>query len=108
MMTADTRKFAKTDFYQGLSYLTEGFLAMDAEFLDELLSEDEGPDDATLPKIVPAVELLDTAKPLPKRSKRGAKAKQGVPADGTSDAAGAPAQDGPAPDAPACSAPEVE
>lgn len=108
MMTADTRKFAKTDFYQGLSYLTEGFLAVDEEFLDELLSTDEEPDDVTLPKIVPAIELLDTATPLPKRSKRGAKAKQGAPADGTSDAAGAPAQDEPAPDAPACSAPEVE
>lgn len=108
MMTADTRKFAKTDFYQGLSYLTEGFLAMDAEFLDELLSEDEGPDDATLPKIVPAVELLDTAKPLPKRSKRSTKAKQGAPADGTSDAAGAPAQGEPAPDTPACGTAEVE
>ena len=108
MMTADTRKFAKTDFYQGLSYLTEGFLAMDAEFLDELLSEDEGPDDATLPKIVPAVELLDTAKPLPKRSKRSTKAKQGAPADGTSDAAGAPAQGEPAPDTLACGTAEVE
>lgn len=73
MMTADTRKFAKTDFYQGLSYLTEGFLAMDGEFLDELLSEDDEPDDATLPKIVPAIELLDTAEPLRKHTRKGSK-----------------------------------
>lgn len=83
MMTADTRKFAKTDFYQGLSYLTEGFLAMDGEFLDELLSEDDEPDDATLPKIVPAVELLDTAKPLPKHAGKGSKGQaEKVPSGG--------------------------
>lgn len=92
MMTADTRKFAKTDFYQGLSYLTEGFLAMDGEFLDELLSEDDEPDDATLPKIVPAVELLDTAKPLPKHAGKGPKGQaeeasgDGVPAAGAAGA----------------------
>lgn len=33
MMTADMRRFAKTDFYQGLSYVTEGFLAEDRNFL---------------------------------------------------------------------------
>lgn len=37
LMTVDMRKFAKTDLYQGLSYLTEGFLASDREFLAELL-----------------------------------------------------------------------
>ncbi len=71
MMTEDMRRFSKTDFYQGLSYLTEGFLAVDAAFLDELLSDDEEPDDVTLPKIVPAEELLDTARPLPKHRRAG-------------------------------------
>lgn len=37
LMTADMRKFAKTDLYLGLSYLTEGFLASDLEFLSEVL-----------------------------------------------------------------------
>jgi TorA maturation chaperone TorD len=39
MMTADMRRFAKTDLYQGLSYLTEGFLETDVEFLEDILSE---------------------------------------------------------------------
>ncbi len=33
MFTKDMKAFAKTDFYQGLAYLTEGFLRMDREFL---------------------------------------------------------------------------
>jgi TorA maturation chaperone TorD len=41
MMTADMKRFAKTDLYQGLAYLTEGFLETDVEFLEDVLSEDE-------------------------------------------------------------------
>jgi len=33
MLTKDMKDFAKTDFYQGLAYLTEGFLRMDRAFL---------------------------------------------------------------------------
>lgn len=39
MMTAEMQRFAKTDFYRGLSHLTNGFLEVDGELLDELLSE---------------------------------------------------------------------
>lgn len=31
------RRFSKTDFYRGLSYLLEGFVQTDSEFLDEVL-----------------------------------------------------------------------
>lgn len=43
MMTSDLRKYAQTDFYQGLALLTDGFVELDGEFLDEVLSE-ETPD----------------------------------------------------------------
>ena len=33
MFIKDMKTFAKTDFYQGLAYLSEGFLRMDREFL---------------------------------------------------------------------------
>lgn len=39
MMTAEMKRFAKTEFYQGLAYLTEGFLAIEKELIDELLAE---------------------------------------------------------------------
>lgn len=39
MMTADMKRFAKTDLYRGLAYLTEGFLATDLEFLQEITSD---------------------------------------------------------------------
>lgn len=41
MMTADLKKFAQTDLYQGLAYLTDGFLETDLEFLEDVLSEEE-------------------------------------------------------------------
>lgn len=41
MMTADMHRFAKTDFYRGLANITEGFLQIDNEFLDELFAETE-------------------------------------------------------------------
>ena len=41
MLTADMRHFAKTDFYLALSYLTDGFLAAEQEFLTDVLSDDE-------------------------------------------------------------------
>ena len=42
MMTADMKKFSQVDLYQGLAWLTEGFLADDLAFLEELLGDDEG------------------------------------------------------------------
>ncbi|MDR3315882.1 MAG: molecular chaperone TorD family protein [Coriobacteriales bacterium] len=41
MMTADMKRFARTDLYQGLAWLTEGFLETDVEFLQDLLADDE-------------------------------------------------------------------
>ena len=41
MMTTDMKRFAKTDLYQGLAYLTDGFLNTDKAFLDDVLTEDE-------------------------------------------------------------------
>lgn len=38
MMTADMKKYATTDLYRGLAYLTEGFLKSDLAFLRSLLS----------------------------------------------------------------------
>ena len=37
MMTADAKRFAQTGLYEGLAFLTEGFLDTDLEFLEELL-----------------------------------------------------------------------
>lgn len=39
LFTQDLKRFAKTDLYQGLGYLTEGFLDTDLAFLQDLLSE---------------------------------------------------------------------
>ncbi len=41
MMTADMKRFAKTDLYQGLAYLTDGFLDTDRTFLEDILTEEE-------------------------------------------------------------------
>ena len=41
MMTTDMRRFAKTDFYQGISLVTEGFLAQDKAFLTSVIEEQE-------------------------------------------------------------------
>ncbi len=41
MMTADLKRFAKTGLYEGLAYLTDGFLETDHEFLQDVLTEDE-------------------------------------------------------------------
>lgn len=35
LLTADLRRFAKTDFYRGLAWLTDGYLDMDRDFLRE-------------------------------------------------------------------------
>ncbi len=40
LMTAEMRNFAKTELYQGLAFLTDGFLETDRELLADLLSED--------------------------------------------------------------------
>lgn len=37
MLTADMRAYAQTKLYQGLARLTEGFLAVDAAFLDDMI-----------------------------------------------------------------------
>lgn len=42
LLTSDMRHFAKTDFYIGLSYLTDGYLETDREFLTDLLVYAEG------------------------------------------------------------------
>jgi TorA maturation chaperone TorD len=39
MMTADMKRIAKTEFYQGLAYLTEGFLRVDRSFLASVISQ---------------------------------------------------------------------
>ena len=39
MMTADLKRFAKTRFYAGLAYLTDGFLRTDLALLQDLLAE---------------------------------------------------------------------
>ena len=41
MMTRDLRKFANTKLYQGLAYLTDGFLRTDLQFLKNLLFDEE-------------------------------------------------------------------
>ena len=41
MMAADMEKFSKTKFYQGLASLTAGFLRTDAEFLADVLYEED-------------------------------------------------------------------
>ncbi len=41
MMTADMKRFAKTDLYQGLAYLTDGLLDTDRAFLEDILTEEE-------------------------------------------------------------------
>ena len=40
MMTTDMKKLAKTDLYQGLAWLTEGYLDEDLAFLGELLGDE--------------------------------------------------------------------
>lgn len=40
MMAGDMEKFAATDFYKGVAWLTMGFFESDREFLDDVLCED--------------------------------------------------------------------
>jgi len=42
LMTADLQRFAQTDFYRALGYITDGFLAFDREFLKEVLTGEQG------------------------------------------------------------------
>ena len=39
MMTTDQKRIAKTGFYEGLAWLTEGFLKVDREFLATIISQ---------------------------------------------------------------------
>jgi TorA maturation chaperone TorD len=39
MMTTDMKRIARTEFYQGLAYLTEGFLRVDRSFLASIISQ---------------------------------------------------------------------
>lgn len=39
MMTSDMKRFAQTDLYRGLAYLTDGFLETDQAFLEDVLTE---------------------------------------------------------------------
>ena len=41
MMTADIRRFSRTDLYRGVSWYTEGFLEMERDFLDSMMKENE-------------------------------------------------------------------
>ena len=41
MMTSDMKRFAQTDLYRGLAYLTDGFLATDQAFLQDVLTEEK-------------------------------------------------------------------
>ncbi len=41
MMTADMKRFAKTDLYRGLAHLTDGFLATDQAFLQDVLGKED-------------------------------------------------------------------
>ena len=41
MLTADMKRFAQTDLYLGLAYLTDGFLVTDKAFLDDILAGEE-------------------------------------------------------------------
>lgn len=41
MMTSDMKRFASTDLYRGLAYVTDGFLATDQAFLNDVLTEEE-------------------------------------------------------------------
>jgi TorA maturation chaperone TorD len=41
MMTADVHRLAKTAFYQGVAYLTDGFLAEETAFLADVLGTEE-------------------------------------------------------------------
>lgn len=43
LLASDMRTFAKTNFYQGLSYVTEGFLAEDGAYLAEAVVEETAP-----------------------------------------------------------------
>ena len=40
LFTADVKRFALTEFYQGLALITEGFVETDKEFLDALVEDD--------------------------------------------------------------------
>jgi TorA maturation chaperone TorD len=42
MLIAEMQKFAKTDFYRALGLLTSGFLAVEEEFLQDLLENQQG------------------------------------------------------------------
>lgn len=39
MMTAELKKFANTDLYRGLAYLTDGFFAIDHELLSDIATD---------------------------------------------------------------------
>lgn len=41
VFTVDMREYAKTDFYQALARLTDGFLETEREFFDSVLAEEE-------------------------------------------------------------------
>lgn len=44
MMTVDLKRFANTDLYKGLAYLTDGFLQTDFDFLEDILTDEEAED----------------------------------------------------------------
>ena len=48
LLCEQMRDFSKTAFYEGLSYMTEGFLQVDAELMEDMLSDD-GEDESPRP-----------------------------------------------------------
>ena len=41
LLTEQMRDFTKTAFYEGLSYMMDGFLQVDTELMEDMLSDDE-------------------------------------------------------------------
>lgn len=41
LLTEQMRDFTKTAFYEGFSYMTDGFLQVDTELMEDMLSDDE-------------------------------------------------------------------
>lgn len=55
VFTHDVRTFAKTDFYQGLAAVTEGFLDTERAFFDDVLADDDA--DAEVPDTAEEAEV---------------------------------------------------
>lgn len=45
LLTEQMRGFCKTKFYEGLSWMTDGFLEVDTALMEDMLSDDDGEDE---------------------------------------------------------------